>query len=169
MGDKKIYAGGEFLITDVAPEDVFTPEDFTEEHKMILDTGMEFVKNEVIPNLEKIEEKDHDVILSLHRKAGELGLLGTEIPEEYGGLSMDKVSTTAVGEAMGPASSFAVVFGAHSGIGTLLPQPPHTNESCGTESETYSVLLICRNPPGAVASAMMKGFCPREKVIPSGA
>jgi len=119
MGDKKIYAGGEFLITDAAPSDVFTPEDFTEEHKMILDTGNEFVKNEVIPNMDKIEQKDHETILGLHRKAGELGLLGTEIPEEYGGLEMDKVSTTAVGESMGPASSFAVVFGAHSGIGTL--------------------------------------------------
>ncbi len=119
MADRKIYLGGEFLITDVAPEDVFTPEDFSEEHKMIYETARDFVIKEVIPNLDKIEEKDHELILSLLGKAGELGLLGTDIPEEYGGLGLDKVSTTIVAEALGDAGSFAVVYGAHTGIGTL--------------------------------------------------
>ncbi len=119
MGDRKIFAGGEFLITDVAPEDVFTPEDFTDEHKMILETTKDFVTKEVQPNTDRLEEKDHDLVLDLLGKAGELGLLGTDIPEEYGGLGLDKVNTTVVGEAIGTAGSFACVHGAHTGIGSL--------------------------------------------------
>jgi alkylation response protein AidB-like acyl-CoA dehydrogenase len=119
MGDRKIFAGGEFLITDVAPEDVFTPEDFTEEHKMILETTKDFVTKEVQPNTDRLEEKDHDLVLDLLGKAGELGLLSTDIPEEYGGLGLDKVSTTIVGEAIGTGGSFACVHGAHTGIGSL--------------------------------------------------
>jgi alkylation response protein AidB-like acyl-CoA dehydrogenase len=119
MGERKIFAGGEFLITDVAPEDIFTPEDFTEEHKMILETTKDFVIKEVKPNTDKLEEKDHALVLDLLAKAGELGLLSTDIPEEHGGLGLDKVSTTIVGEAMGTAGSFACVHGAHTGIGSL--------------------------------------------------
>ena len=119
MGERKIFVGGEFLITDVAPEDVFTPEDFTEEHKMILETTRDFVAKEVQPNIDRLEEKDHDLVLSLLGKAGELGLLGTDIPEEYGGLGLDKVSTTIVSEAMGAAGSLSCVHGAHTGIGSL--------------------------------------------------
>jgi alkylation response protein AidB-like acyl-CoA dehydrogenase len=119
MADKKIFAGGEFLITDAAPEDVFTPEDFTDEHKMIYETGSDFVEKEVAPVVDRLEEKDHDLVLELLRKAGELGLLGTDIQEEHGGLGLDKVSTTIVAEVMGPAGSFSVVYSAHTGIGTL--------------------------------------------------
>ncbi len=119
MGDKRIFAGGEFLITEVGPSDIFTPEDFTDEHKMIYQTARDFVEKEIMPNIDKLEEKDHDLVLSLLAKAGELGLLGTDVPEEYGGLGLDKVSTTVVGEALGTAGSFTVVYGAHTGIGTL--------------------------------------------------
>ena len=119
MADRKIFAGGEFLITGVAPEDVFTPEDFSDEHKMIFETARGFVSKEVQPNIDRLEEKDHDLLLELLAKAGELGLLGTDVPEEYGGLGLDKVSTTVVGEAMGTASPFSVVYGAHTGIATL--------------------------------------------------
>lgn len=119
MTDRKIFSGGEFLITDATPEDVFTPEDFTDEHKMIYETARDFVTKEIAPNIDRIEEKDHDLVLSLLAKAGELGLLGTDIPEEYGGLGLDKVSTTIVAEALGGIGSFAVVYGAHTGIGTL--------------------------------------------------
>ncbi len=119
MADRKIFTGGEFLITDVAPEDVFTPEDFTDEHRMIFETAKGFISKEVHPNVDRVEEKDHELVLGLLAKAGELGLLGTDIPEEYGGLGLDKVSTTVVGEAMGMAGSFNVVYGAHTGIGTL--------------------------------------------------
>jgi alkylation response protein AidB-like acyl-CoA dehydrogenase len=119
MADKKIFAGGEFLITDVAPEEVFTPEDFNEEHKMIYETARDFAIKEVLPNADRVEEKDHEVVLDLLAKAGELGLLSTDVPEEYGGLGLDKVSTTIVTEALGGIGSFAVVYGAHTGIGTL--------------------------------------------------
>ncbi|MFN3534267.1 MAG: acyl-CoA dehydrogenase family protein, partial [Desulfatiglandales bacterium] len=119
MGNEKIFVGGEFLISDINYEDVFTPEDFTDEHKMIYETARDFVQKEVLPNIDRLEHKDHELVLSLLRKAGELGLLGTDVPEEYGGLGLDKVSTTVVGEAMGTAGSFSVVYGAHTGIGTL--------------------------------------------------
>jgi len=119
MGMEKIFVGGEFLIKDISHEDVFTPEDFSEEHRMIYETAKDFIQKEVLPQMDKIEHKDHEVVLSLLRKAGELGLLGTDVPEEYGGLGLDKVSTTVVGEAMGTGGSFSVVYGAHTGIGTL--------------------------------------------------
>ncbi len=119
MSEKRIFAGGEFLITDLSAADVFTPEDFTDEHKMIYETAKDFVAKEIDPNRDKLEEKNPELVLSLLAKAGELGLLGTDVPEEYGGLGLDKVSTTIVGEAIGTAGSFSVVYGAHTGIGTL--------------------------------------------------
>jgi alkylation response protein AidB-like acyl-CoA dehydrogenase len=119
MGNERVFAGGEFLITDADPEEVFTPEDFTDEHKMILETAKGFIEKEIQPIVDKLEEKDHELVLSLLAKAGELGLLGTDVPEEYGGLGLDKVSTTLVAEAMGAAASFGVVYGAHTGIGSL--------------------------------------------------
>jgi hypothetical protein len=116
---EKIFAGGEFLIADVAPDEVFTPEDFTDEHKMIYETAKDFVAKEVQPHIEEMEEKNPELVMKILGKAGELGLLGTDVPEEYGGLGLDKVSTTVVGEVMGTAGSFSVVYGAHTGIGTL--------------------------------------------------
>ena len=86
---------------------------------MIMDMAKDFLEKEIKPNIDQLEEKDHDLTLSLLSKAGELGLLGTDIPEEYGGMGLDKVSTTIVTEALGVAGSFAVVYGAHTGIGTL--------------------------------------------------
>ncbi len=119
MAEKKVFVGGEFLITDATPDEVFTPEDFTDEHRMIMDMAKDFVEKEIKPHVDELEEKDHELTLSLLKKAGELGLLGTDIPEEYGGMGLDKVSTTVVTEALGVAGSFAVVYGAHTGIGTL--------------------------------------------------
>ena len=71
MADRKIFSGGEFLITDATPEDVFTPEDFTDEHKMILETARGFVEKEIQPNLDRLDEKDHDLVLGLLAKAGD--------------------------------------------------------------------------------------------------
>ena len=119
MAEKKIFVGGDFLISNATPEEVFTPEDFTEEHRMIMDMAKGFVEKEVHPHADQLEEKDKELTLSLLAKAGELGLLGTDIPEEYGGMGLDKVSTTIVTEALGVAGSFAVVYGADTGIGTL--------------------------------------------------
>jgi alkylation response protein AidB-like acyl-CoA dehydrogenase len=119
MSNIKIFSGGEFLITDVAPEQVFTPEDFTDEHKMIMETANDFISKEVLPSIDKLEKKDRDLARSLLTQSGELGLISTDIPEAYGGLGLDKVSTTIVIEAMGGKGPFSIVFGTHTGIGTL--------------------------------------------------
>lgn len=111
--------GGSFLIEKTAPEEIFTPEDFTEQHKMIADTTKDFVDNEVMPNIGKLEELDYDLTVKLLRKAGDIGLLSVDIPEEYGGLGLDKTSSMLVAENLGKTGSFAVSHGAHAGIGTL--------------------------------------------------
>ncbi|HQT91320.1 MAG TPA: acyl-CoA dehydrogenase family protein, partial [Candidatus Kryptobacter bacterium] len=111
--------GGSFLIEDTKPEDIFTPEDFNEQHKMIADTTKDFVDKEVMPNVEKLEELNYDLSTGLLRKAGEIGLLSVDIPEEYGGLGLDKTSSMLVAENLGRAGAFAVSHGAHTGIGTL--------------------------------------------------
>ncbi len=111
--------GGSFLLEDSAAEDVFTPEDFSEEQIMIRDMAEHFVEEEVLPQQEKIENKEWDVTVSLLRRCGELGLLGIEVPQKYGGEELDKVSAMIVAEKLGRVASFAVSYGGHSGIGTL--------------------------------------------------
>ncbi len=111
--------GGSFLISESATGDVFTPEDFTEEHSMIRDMTEQFVEDEVVPQVEKIEQKDWNVTTGLLKRCGELGLLGIEVPEKYGGEDLDKVSAMIVAEKLGRVASFAVSYGGHSGIGTL--------------------------------------------------
>ena len=111
--------GGSFLIEETAGEDVFTPEDFSEEQTMIRDMTEQFVEDEVLPQVEKIEDKEWDVTVKLLRRCGELGLLGIEVPQKYGGENLDKVSSMIVAEKLARVASFAVSYGAHSGIGTL--------------------------------------------------
>jgi alkylation response protein AidB-like acyl-CoA dehydrogenase len=111
--------GGSFLLNDLRPEDIFTPEDFTEEQRQIADTAHRFAANEVLPAAEKIEAKDFAVTRELLRKAGELGLMAVDIPEEYGGLAMDKVTSAIVADHLSQLASFSVAFSAHVGIGTL--------------------------------------------------
>src|SRR5690348_8584511 len=89
----KQVKGGSFLIEERRPEDVFTPEDFTEEHRQIAKTTVDFTTNEVMPAAAQIEAKDFAVTKALLRKAGELGLMGVDVPEAYGGLHMDKVTS----------------------------------------------------------------------------
>src|SRR5919107_703358 len=117
--DKKIVVGGSFLIEERSPEEVFTPEDITEEHRMIGDTTREFIDGEVRPRLPELEKHDWDLARELIRKSADLGLVGAVIPEEYGGLGLDQTSGTLIAEYFGRASSFAVTFGAQTGIGTL--------------------------------------------------
>ncbi len=117
--EKQYTKGGAFLIEDYQPDDIFTPEDFTDEHKMISQTARDFVQNEIIPKTEDIENQNYDVIKGLLRKAGELGLLAIDIPEKYGGLGLDVQSSMLVAEEFGKSGSFAVTHGAHAGIGTL--------------------------------------------------
>jgi alkylation response protein AidB-like acyl-CoA dehydrogenase len=98
---------------------VVTPEDFTEEQRMMAEMTAAFVQGEVLPHDAAIEKLDYALTVNLLRKAGELGLLGADVPEAYGGLGLDKVSTTLIGEKLAPASSLALSLGAHVGIGTL--------------------------------------------------
>lgn len=111
--------GGSFLIEDTKSSEVFTPEDFTEQHRMIADTTRDFVDKEVMPNVAKLEELDYDLSVRLLRKAGEIGLLSVDIPEKFGGLELDKTSSMLVAENFGKTGAFAVTHGAHTGIGTL--------------------------------------------------
>ncbi len=111
--------GGSFLLEERLPQDVFTPEDMTEEHRQIARTATDFTNNEVMPAAAEIEAKNFDVTRSLLRKAGELGLMSVDIPEEYGGLAMDKVTSAVIAESISKLASFSVAFSAHVGIGTL--------------------------------------------------
>src|SRR5713101_10002038 len=111
--------GGSFLVEETAAEDLFTPEDFSEEQTMIRDMTEQFVEEEVLPQVEKIEHKEWDVTVGLLRRCGELGLLGIEVPQKYGGENLDKVSAMIVAEKLARVASFAVSYGGHSGIGTL--------------------------------------------------
>jgi butyryl-CoA dehydrogenase len=111
--------GGGFLLEERATADVFTPEDFSDQHRMIAQTTDEFATNEILPNAEKIEHKDYSISRDLIKKAGELGLCGVEIPEAYGGLEMDKVTAAIIADKIAKYAGFATTWGAHSGIGLL--------------------------------------------------
>src|SRR5215207_6657756 len=94
----------------------FTAENLSEEHRLIRQTADECMANEVLPGIERLEQKDWAFARELVVKRGELGLLGTDVPEDCGGLAMDKVSSLIVGEAVGPLASFATIFGAQTGL-----------------------------------------------------
>ncbi len=111
--------GGSFLLEERQTADVFTPEDFSEQHQMIGQTAEEFAVNEILPQAEKIEHKDYSVSRDLLKKAGDLGLSGVEIPEAYGGLEMDKVTAAIIADHIAKYAGFATTWGAHSGIGLL--------------------------------------------------
>src|SRR5450631_1180894 len=116
---KSRISGGSFLLESRQPEEIFTPEDFSEQHQLIGQTAEEFAVNEILPNVEKIEHKDFSVSRDLLKKAGELGLSGVEIPEAYGGLEMDKVTAAIIADNIAKYAGFATTWGAHSGIGLL--------------------------------------------------
>src|SRR5579864_8504514 len=111
--------GAGFLLEATQPDQIFTPEDFTEQHHLIGQTAEEFAQNEILPNIEKMEHKDLSVSRALLKKAGELGLSGVEIPEAYGGLEMDKVTAAVIADHIAKYAGFATSWGAHSGIGLL--------------------------------------------------
>jgi butyryl-CoA dehydrogenase len=116
---KTRISGGSFLLEERRTDEVFTPEDFTEQHQLIGQTAEEFCVNEILPNAEKIEHKDFSISRELLKKAGELGLSGVEIPEAYGGLEMDKVTAAVIADHIAKYAGFATTWGAHSGIGLL--------------------------------------------------
>ena len=112
--------GGEFLIRQTKPEEIFIPEEWGEEEKMIAQTCRDFLQQEIYNRLEEIDSMKHPELMpSLLDKAGELGLLGTSIPEQYGGFGMDFNTSMLVAEVLGAGHSFAVAISAHTGIGTL--------------------------------------------------
>lgn len=116
---KKLTAGGSFLITEPNINDTFFPEDFSGEHKMIAQTARQFIDKEVKPSREAIEEEDIDRVVELLHKAGSLGLLAHSIPEEFGGLGLDKISKGIVGEMVGRTGAYGVAHSNHTCIATL--------------------------------------------------
>src|SRR5580698_6007460 len=115
----KRVPGGSFLIDDINAADCFFPEDFTEEHRQIAQTTADFAMNEIVPVSEQIEAKDFSLTRRLIKEASELGLTSVDIPEEYGGLEMEKVTSAIIADNIAKQGSFSVAFSAHVGIGTL--------------------------------------------------
>ncbi len=111
--------GGSFLLEDHNLDNVFTPEDFNEDQQMTAKLAEEFAVNEVLPNVEKIEHKEWAVTRELLKKASEMGLTNADVPAEYGGAEMDKVSSAIIADRMAKCGSFVVSMGGHAGIGTL--------------------------------------------------
>ncbi len=116
---EKLFLGGSFLTQDFTGEDVLTPEDFNEEHKMIAKTTEDFVSKEVSPLIDKLENHEFEHSVKLLKKAGDLGLLSADIPAEYGGLELDRISSSLITEKFAPAGGFSITHGAHVGIGSL--------------------------------------------------
>jgi alkylation response protein AidB-like acyl-CoA dehydrogenase len=158
MMAEKIWKGGEFLIAEIPPGTIFTPEDFTDEQKQIAETTEKFVLNDILPLAEEIEHQNFDLVVKGMRTSGELGLLMIDAPEEYGGLELDKATSMLVGEKIGPAGSFSVAFSAHTGIGTL----PLVYYGTADQKEKYLEKIItgqwisayCLTEPGSGSDAL---------------
>ncbi len=119
MSENKALKGGEFLIKETKAADVFIPEEFDEEQQMMAQTCRDFTETQVLPNVEKLEHHDNELLTKLLKDAGELGLLGISLPEEYEGFGQKFVTSMLTVEEMGKGFSFAVAYSAHTGIGTL--------------------------------------------------
>jgi alkylation response protein AidB-like acyl-CoA dehydrogenase len=112
-------AGGSFLIEERTPDEVFTPEDFSEQHLLIAKTAEEFAAKEIVPNIERMEHKDLTAHRELLKKAGELGFSGVDIPEAYGGAGLDKVTSALIADRIAKYGGFSTTWGAHASIGML--------------------------------------------------
>jgi len=150
--------GGGFLLTEVTPDQVFIPEELNEDHLQLKKMTHNFVEKEVAPKIEEIEVQEEGLVREFMRQAGELGLLGLEVPEEFGGLSLDKYSTVVVGEEVPRGGSFAVAFAAHTGIGTL----PIVYFGTPDQKEKYlpglatgeKIAAYCLTEPGSGSDAL---------------
>jgi alkylation response protein AidB-like acyl-CoA dehydrogenase len=150
--------GGEWLLQGSDPAGVFTPERMSEDHRLITQTVVEFVDKEVLPVLEKLEEKDWGLARSLIKRCGELGLLGVDVAETYGGVQMDKVTSMIVSERMSGSASFGATFGAHANL-TILPLSLFASE---TQKRKYLPKLLsgemigayCLSEPGSGSDAL---------------
>lgn len=116
---EKALKGGSFLVDDVFPDQMYTPEDMTDEQKMMAKTTEDFIAKEVLPHIETLEKQDFELTKKLLKKAGDLGLLGADVPEDYGGIGLDKISSALITEKFAAARSFSLSYGAHVGIGSL--------------------------------------------------
>lgn len=141
----KTVKGGQFLVKETSPQDIFIPEEISEEQKMILDTCRDFQEKEIFPLLDEIDHQEEGLMTSLLEKAGELGLLGISIPEEFGGFGQDMNTSMLSTEVMGTHSSFAVAYAAHVGIGTL----PILYYGTREQKEKYLPPLACGEFKGA--------------------
>ncbi|MGM0755752.1 MAG: acyl-CoA dehydrogenase family protein [Bacillota bacterium] len=128
-----VKKGGSFLIDETNYEHIFTPEDFSDEHQMIGKTTEDYILQDVVPHIDQIENHEFEHSVRLLKKAGELGLLGADVPEEFGGLGLDKISSAIITEKFARAGSFSLSYGAHVGIGSL-PIVLFGNQ---TQKETY--------------------------------
>jgi alkylation response protein AidB-like acyl-CoA dehydrogenase len=154
----RIYKGGEYLVTEVGCDDVFTPEEFSDEQKQIAETTEQFVTNEILPHIEEIDNQNFDLVVEGMRKCGELGLLMLDAPEEYGGLELDKATSMLVGEKIAASGSFSVAFACHTGIGTL----PLVYYGTPAQKEQYLEKIIsgewiaayCLTEPGSGSDAL---------------
>ncbi len=119
MTDRRLAKGGDFLLTDAVGAKIFTPEDFTSEQRQIAATTEAFVNNEILPVLDRLEEQDFALMVEKLRGCAELGLFLVDIPEEYGGLELDKATSMLIAEKIGPTGSFAITSSGQTGIGSL--------------------------------------------------
>jgi alkylation response protein AidB-like acyl-CoA dehydrogenase len=143
-------AGGEFLLRDAQPEDVFIPEELNEEQLMVKQMTLDFIDQEIYPHSAKIEKQEGNMPVILLKKMGDLGLLGSHMPTEYGGTAMDTNTNTVIAEAFGPAGSFIVAYAAHTGIG-MLPILYF-----GTEAQKSKYL------PGLISGDLKAAYCLTE-------
>lgn len=119
MSTKNAIKGGEFIIKDTLPHEIFTPEEWTEEQRMIAQMCDDFIAQEVTPVLDRVDKMEEGLMVSLLEKAGELGLLGLSVPEQYNGMGVDFKTSLLATERLGKGYSFSVAYGAHTGIGSL--------------------------------------------------
>jgi len=145
-----IRRGADWLLDATDPQGVLTPERLTDEHRLMAKTAAEFVEKEILPALDRLEQKDWALARTLVKRAGDLGLLGTDVPEAFGGIGLDKAAAVAVGEGMGGSASFSTTFGAQTGL-TIIPI------LCfGTEAQQQKYL------PGIVSGDLVGAYCLSE-------
>lgn len=153
-----VWGGGRFIVDDAQPEQIMTPEDFTEEQRQLAETVRQFVERDILPQDAQLERLDYDLTVQLMRKAGELGLLGTDVPEAYGGMGLDKTSTTLLTEVLSPAASFALSVGAHTGVGTLpivfFGTPEQKSRLLPDLATGQRIAAYCLTEPGSGSDAL---------------
>ncbi|TFE23661.1 acyl-CoA dehydrogenase family protein [Cohnella luojiensis] len=155
---KPAGGGGRFVVDDAEPDQIVTPEDFTEEQIMLAETVRAFVERDIKPRDAEIEKLDYELTVQFMRKAGEIGLLGADVPEAYGGLGLDKTSTALLTETLAPASSFALSVAAHTGIGTLpivfFGTPEQKSRWLPSLASGERIAAYCLTEPGSGSDAL---------------